>query len=325
MGGGDEEAEREDTNIDLALDNPNLLNTTQNGDTVNGYQRTIELSPHGYAHCAVMSCRATVMGAVPFSSNDPIFWVHHANIDRLWDCWLSISGHSNPSSIMNQPFSFVDTNGNLVTKLVKNLFDGSLIDYVYQQPSNCARKQPAPEAVVAARSARTVAQARAALRRPVLIGEAKGLAIDAAVAKKRVTLPATASLSHPRQFALEEQVQLPVATELVLRGVHFESHPATSFRVYLERAGNPAKRAFVGTMSFFSDEPTGSDTHRAQGQNVRVFDATDALRELDLKGTGAFDVDVVFEAVDEPVGPAFDPAKAKLAVDEIEFFVKRDL
>src|SRR5262249_53519412 len=27
---------------------------------------------------------------------DPIFWSHHANIDRLWNWWLCIPGHKNP-------------------------------------------------------------------------------------------------------------------------------------------------------------------------------------------------------------------------------------
>jgi len=315
-----------DTDIDLALDNPNLLSTTDaSGNEVQGYQRTIELSPHGYAHCAVMGCRATVMGAVPYSSNDPIFWIHHANIDRLWDCWMSISGHKNPSSIMSQSFSYVDRNGALVTKQVRNLFDGSLIDYVYQQPSNCARVTAQPEAVAAApqASATAVTAARRALARAVLIGEStERLAINAPLTRRRISLPATASLSHPRQFALREQVQLPVATELILRGVHFDVHPGRSFGVSLERVDN-GKRSFVGTLSFFSDEPAGAAHHASSG--TRVFDATDALRELGLEGTGTLNVNVVIEEVDEPDDADFDPATANLVVDEIEFHVKRDL
>lgn len=316
-----------DTNIDLALDNPNLLSTTDSqGNEVQGYQRTIEISPHGYAHCAVIGCRATVMGAVPYSSNDPIFWVHHANIDRLWDCWMSISGHTNPNSIMGQSFSYVDRTGALVTKRVRDLFDGSLIDYVYEQPSNCARTQQAPTALAAApqASAASVTSAKKALSRPVLIGQStEPLTLGGPVTRRRVSLPATASLSHPRQFALREQTQLPVATELILRGVHFQVHPGRSFGVYLERDGN-VKRAFVGTMSFFSDEPTGSDAHHAPS-GTRVFDATGALRDLALAGTGTLNVNVVFEEVDEPDDADFDPAVTKLVVDEIAFRVKKDL
>jgi hypothetical protein len=317
-----------DTNIDLALDNPNLLSTTDsNGDEVQGYQRTIELSPHGYAHCAVIGCRATVMGAVPYSSNDPIFWIHHANIDRLWDCWMSISGHTNPSSIMAQQFSYVDHKGQLVKKRVRNLFDGSLIDYVYEQPSKCARTQ-APVLTATATppmSATAVRSAKAALAHPVTIGAtSEAVPINAAVTRKKVALPATASPNHPRQFALRAQTQLPVATELILRGVHFQMHPGRSFKVYLERDDDPAKRAYVGTMSFFSDEPSGSAHNHAQS-GTRVFDATAALRSLGLEGTGTLNVDVAFEAISDPAGVEFNAAATQLVVDKIEFHVKKDV
>ncbi|MGA7235954.1 MAG: tyrosinase family protein [Bryobacteraceae bacterium] len=51
--------------------------------------------------------------AVPASAAlDPVFWVHHANIDRLWELWLSQGGgRSNPADDqlwMTQPFEFYD-------------------------------------------------------------------------------------------------------------------------------------------------------------------------------------------------------------------------
>jgi hypothetical protein len=316
-----------DTDIDLALDNPNYLDTTDaSRNTVPGYRSTIEGSPHGYVHCAVIPCRGTVMGAVPYSSNDPIFWIHHCNIDRLLDCWLSIDGHEVPQSLMSKQYSFVDENGAQVTKRVRNLFDGSLIDYVYEQPSSCGRKQTTPSPRGTA-SAATVDRARAALRRPVSIGIAQTLAINAQVASKRVTLPATASVSHPRQFALRDQEQLPIATELILRGIHFQRHPVSSFAIYLARVDDSSRRAFVGTLSFFSEEADG-DAHAHHGGAVtRVFDATDALQDLGLEGTGTLSLDVVLEAVDEPSieGPEFDPAASRVVVDEIELRVKRDV
>ena len=30
------------------------------------------------------------MGAVPVAALDPVFYLHHANIDRLYDCWLQV-------------------------------------------------------------------------------------------------------------------------------------------------------------------------------------------------------------------------------------------
>jgi Common central domain of tyrosinase len=313
------------TNIDLALKNSNFLDQTVNGKLVQGFQNIIDNSPHGYTHCQVNPCKRTVMGAVAYSSNDPIFWIHHSNIDRIWDCWLSVSGHDNPSSIMGQSYTFVDGSGAPVTKTIGNLFDGSLIDYVYQQASNCQRNptlhaQPAASATKAAR----VRTAKKMLARPLVLGTAKAVALTAAVTRKRVTLEATATLAHPREFALEAQPELPVATELILRGVHFQEDPGTSIDVFLERIDNPAERAQVGTLSFFWQQPEGQESHHPQAATTFTLDATDALRELDLEGTGALNLNVVFEAEDSAVGPDFNAEETKLVVDEIEFQVKQD-
>ena len=307
-----------DTNIDQTLDATPLLTTS-------GYQRRIELSPHGYAHCAVEECRATVMGAVPYSANDPIFYIHHANIDRLWDCWLSIKGHKNPDTtgFLDKDFSFVNEKGALVTRKVRALFETPMIDYVYQQPSNCARKARA--VTLASTPRRAVLQAAKMLARPMMIAEEKDdMTIDGPVSKKRVTLPATATLAHPRQFALREQDDLPVVAELVLRGIRFSAHPGTEFLIYLERGDDASRRALVGTLSFFSEEATG-DAHHQAAPDDRYFDVTDALRSLNLDGTGALEVNVVLEVETDGRGPEFNPGRARLVIDEIELHVRRDL
>jgi hypothetical protein len=310
-----------DTDIDLALDNTNFLVTNDAaGDETPGYQSSIEGSPHGYVHCAVMGCRATVMGAVPYSANDPIFWIHHCNIDRLWDCWLS-EGNKTPAELMGRAFSYVDENGTLVRKYVRNLFDGSLIDYVYEQPSDCARKKAPRVATMAPASPEAVKRARAALAKAVsvVIGEATTHELRTAVSSKRVSLPAAASPEHPRQFALQEQTQIPVATELVLRRIQFDVHPRTGFGIYLQRADDPSRREYVATLSFFAE---GSDHHSAP--DTRVFDVTEELRALGFEGTGTLEVDVVFEAIDADERQGFDPSATNVTVDEIEFRVKED-
>jgi hypothetical protein len=309
-----------DTNIDLALDKTQLLGGNQ-------YQSTIEQRPHGYTHCAVMTCRATTMGAVPYSSNDPIFWIHHCNIDRLWDCWTSIPGHTSPASVLDKAFTYINEQGQLVRDMTVRKLP---IDYVYQQASNCQRGRVSAVADEAPQapsfSASSVRQARTALREPVLIGEsATPLPIDAQRATRRVSFPATASLSHPRQFALEDQEALPVLTELILRGVRFRQHPGASFTIHLQRTDDPSRRALVGTLAIFSEGTGAHAEHGGAVDDLFTFDATDALRELDLEGTGTLNVDVVFEAQDEPVGDDFEPAESGLVVGEIEFHVKRDL
>ena len=34
------------------------------------------------------------MGVIPTAPADPIFWMHHANIDRLWWKWQTMPGNA---------------------------------------------------------------------------------------------------------------------------------------------------------------------------------------------------------------------------------------
>ena len=50
---------------------------------------------------------------------DPIFWLHHSNIDRLWEVWLDCDpAHQNLTSaywLTGVTFQFYDATGTLVT------------------------------------------------------------------------------------------------------------------------------------------------------------------------------------------------------------------
>lgn len=60
-------------------------------DTVNGFRPNIELGPHAQVHGRVGG------HMMPMSSpNDPLFFLHHCNVDRLWAMW-QINGHQGPS------------------------------------------------------------------------------------------------------------------------------------------------------------------------------------------------------------------------------------
>lgn len=52
------------------------------------YERLIEIDPHGRVHDLI----GGDMGHVPTAALDPIFWVHHCNIDRLWSAWVAAGG-----------------------------------------------------------------------------------------------------------------------------------------------------------------------------------------------------------------------------------------
>lgn len=77
-----------DVTSGLSLDafDPSIINF-QRGKP-NALESTIEPRPHNNVHNLI----GGAMGSIKVSPRDPIFWVHHANIDRLWAAWLAAGG-----------------------------------------------------------------------------------------------------------------------------------------------------------------------------------------------------------------------------------------
>jgi len=103
-------------------------------------QGTLEQSPHNNIHFAIGGVISTAGGSVSddsaaglmadptTSAFDPLFWVHHSNIDRLWNVWgrqkNSAWGSAPPCSWLNaSPWWFYDHDGS-----VQNLPKHSYID-----------------------------------------------------------------------------------------------------------------------------------------------------------------------------------------------------
>jgi polyphenol oxidase len=62
---------------------------------------TLENSPHGPVHIWTgdpsFQAANPDMGVLATAARDPVFFAHHANIDRIWDVWLNLQdGRSNP-------------------------------------------------------------------------------------------------------------------------------------------------------------------------------------------------------------------------------------
>lgn len=81
-------------------------------------------TPHGAVHVSVGGW----MGAFETAGQDPIFWLHHCNIDRLWNRWLAGGGgRSNPptsdTAWHNTNFTFFDENGTQVQMKGADIID----------------------------------------------------------------------------------------------------------------------------------------------------------------------------------------------------------
>ncbi|HSK70466.1 MAG TPA: tyrosinase family protein [Pyrinomonadaceae bacterium] len=90
------------------------------------FSSTVNGTPHGAVHVSIGGW----MGSVPTAAQDPIFWLHHCNIDRLWNRWLAGGGgRSNPpitdTAWHNTNFTFFDENGAQVQMKGADLVDAA--------------------------------------------------------------------------------------------------------------------------------------------------------------------------------------------------------
>jgi polyphenol oxidase len=84
------------------------------------------------------------MGVLATAAQDPVFFAHHSNIDRLWDVWVNTpgsQGNYTDSSWLNQQFNFYDENGDWVYITVADVLaanEQTNLRYTYQAPTAAA-------------------------------------------------------------------------------------------------------------------------------------------------------------------------------------------
>jgi hypothetical protein len=268
------------TNVNALLKNPDYFK----------YESGIEEGVHGYVHCTVgPTCPVAHMGDVPLAGNDPVFYHHHANIDRLWACWQNL--HGTPDGAwQQQKFSFVDETGAMQTKAVAGFVKSEPLGYVYDNVASCLR----PGATLAAAVPPAGGGARALVHKSPAVPITKAqTVVDLDIPPARLT-GAVGDLDRAS----------PV--ELVLRDVTAESHPGVLFDVFLAKKGAPDERQLVGTISWF-----GAFRHHGTSGPVKktlTYDVTDALRAL---GGGALRTTGLSVIVEATAGrDASDPAES---------------
>jgi len=93
------------------------------------HQGRPEGSPHGAVHNQIGGW----MKNPDTAAQDPIFWLHHANIDRIWAVWNEREGGANPNAKpwREQGFEFFDADGKPAAKTCEEVTATALLGYTY--------------------------------------------------------------------------------------------------------------------------------------------------------------------------------------------------
>jgi polyphenol oxidase len=258
------------------------------GEGASGQMGSLEGTPHGGVHLWTTNPTNFVppnvnMGVLGTAAFDPVFFAHHANIDRLWQVWIDTPAtppHANPSEDVWQQQAFVFYDGH---RLWSQMAVGQVVDtqgslrYRYQAPT-----PPGPPVVAAATPAGAPRSAPARVARTELVevaASADGTALTPDPHTVRVTPPpaATGRLGAAAAAAPGQQ-----RIVLHIEGVEVPPDRAALVNVFLNRpdatAATPTSDpGFVGSVVLVPNTVAGGHSHRKVQRNF-AFDVTDKFR-----------------------------------------------
>lgn len=274
---------------------------------------TFENNPHNSVHAwvgAKLRKRPPrlfgYMSSPPYAALDPIFWLHHSNVDRLWEVWLSLGeGRQNPPATTadgklwrQQTFLFLDENENPQAGRVEDFLDIRALGYSYGPTEDPDFTAACKDRILAGQPPKarrfTILAGTALPGAPAMAGHAEdersrtskpyklGTKSDVVTVKileanRDLAKRATPAADQPKLF-------------LTVEGIRFDEPPGAYFEVFLNvpegQVPDPKGPHYLGTLTFFSLQSHGRqaghghDGVQEQGGASVRFDITDTVQKL---------------------------------------------
>ncbi|MBE2314463.1 tyrosinase family protein [Solirubrobacter sp. CPCC 204708] len=258
------------------------------GEVAGADSGELENAPHGSVHVQVGGLRQAgdpqdgLMAIFATAGLDPLFWLHHCNLDRLWEMWLGEDdAHVNPpagSPFYAPSFHFHDEAGAAVAKTAEFAVDtAGNLEYTYEDIT-----PPAPPRRRGRRRTTTPMSEDAATNPPEFVGGTPK-PIRLAGAEERVSF----ETARPTGPMARRGGGRPERVYLRFEGITGEQ-PGITYAVYLNLPDDDATAAdpedyYVGNLAFFGVERAGDvDTDRPGGHGLNhAFDVTELVEALD--------------------------------------------
>ena len=245
----------------------------------------LEQTPHNVVHDAIGG-NGGWMSDPDRAAADPIFWLHHSDIDRLWSIWSS-SGHRDPTDPRwtGQHFSFFDAHGSKVEKTPADVLDiRGQLGYTYEAAPPAPAAAEPPVAAMTAMSPSSDEEPE-----PELVG-----ASDTPV--QLVGAPASVSFetdSKASQVVLAQSDSgEPSHVYLSVEDIEADKNPGTVYGLYVNLPGDPspqtAESHHAGNVSFFGVERARDPRGDEHAHSLRFVHEITALTQR-LASQGEWD------------------------------------
>lgn len=271
-----------------------------------GIVGALEGVPHGAVHMEVGGVNPPgFMSSFVTAGRDPIFWLHHSNIDRLWQVWLDMAGgRTNPAqgAWLGMKFT-IGSGANVTTLQVQDVVDSTAPPLQYRYTKIGV---PGMLAASAASSPVKTMSTGAFMEDvpPEMLGATAG-PIPLGAQRTHVVVPVTAPHSASAGLlSLNAEPHVYVKVE----NVTGTRPSAGMYRVYLNlpttpNAGDHAERQ-IGEVSTFGVPEASQVGRRHDGSGLTFsFDVSELASRLKAAGEwNEEEVHVTFDPVPDAAG-----------------------
>lgn len=269
----------------------------------------LEDVPHNGIHGAL----GGLMADPDYAALDPIFWLHHANIDRLWEVWRKmypIGGDPNdPAWLRNVVFDLHDATGTPFQFTSDRMLDSKTVMHGYEYDDILPPPGPAPGPIVEAVTPR------------IGIAELAGSNDERVSLRSGVATTRLAVRTPSTRLTTSLEATQPLRAYLNLEQIKGDGVPG-NYEAYVRRPGGEAYRA--GLVTTFGVE-RASRTDGGHGGNglTRVLDISNLIDVLDLRTGAPTEIEVTLRKVQRPQAgeaPPYDTSGATLTIGRVSVY-----
>ncbi|MEP6929517.1 MAG: tyrosinase family protein [Flavobacterium sp.] len=282
-----------------------------------GFSKNLEIAPHGYMHDLIGGEYANpgetyfneiyqkeysgLMANVPSAGFDPVFWLHHSMIDRIWESW-DVSAYGQRPTLEQLkanpwPYEFIAPNGDHVTYTMEEVYKIVFnLDYKYDNLLYGSKQPP------------VLAANESAAKKKISFQDSKEKVIwEQKIGKTLESTGFTHKVASNFVKSTNKVFKMEVNSKIILNlDVVVYKEPKDFYTVYLRYPGK--KDQYVGTMTFFGvahDHGTG-ENHEIREEGVKLNFAyyisddlinSNANFEIIIKKTGVGDAKVTLEKI----------------------------
>lgn len=224
-----------------------------------GFCNTLDFGLHSATHILVGTL--TNMGYIPASAQDPVFWMLHCDVDRIWASW-NRAGYANPSDLefLTRVFWFPGPNGEAVSIRFGDVMSITQLNYTYQEFEPApVEDQPALSQLSHGRSPRERTPAPEQPVRSTLAASETAVSLGSTVTK--VQIKGTTEISNRLSDSppAEPPGQYHDEYYLVFRDLQVNAQPGVIYTIYLnspeDASGGSLHAHKVGYLNFFPAMP----------------------------------------------------------------------